>query len=234
MLDQKWDETWVEHYSKLAGMDEAGRGPLAGPVVAVCVLVHSDIDQALHENFPFINDSKRMTPKQRNQVYQWIDDHDIPYGVGWATEDEIDCVNILKATQNAMIRAKEAIKEDLDYCLVDGCGFLFPFPHQQIVGGDGKSLRIALASIIAKEIRDQYMKSLSNEYPEYTFHAHKGYPTRNHHQEISESGVHPIHRFSYRPVWEWCNRIEWGRWLEEGRITANRYQSVLNRWEGEK
>ena len=177
----------------IAGVDEAGRGPLAGPVVAAAVKINE-----YHDFFKEINDSKKLSEKKREMLFDKI----ISYchvGVGIATVEEIDRVNILNATFLAMNRALEDLKEDkilFDKVLVDGNKLIKGYDGKQefVIKGDAKSLSIAAASIIAKVTRDRIMLKYAEEYPEYFFEKHKGYGTKLHREILLEKGALPIHR----------------------------------------
>ena len=176
-------------------MDEAGRGPLAGPVVASAVILH---------DFRFklpIDDSKQMTPLAREQAYRVIL-RCASIGVGAAGAEEIDRIGILRATHRAMVRALAKLPVIPDLVLVDG-NSLPPdsgLPMQAIVRGDGKSLSIACASIVAKVVRDQWMDLVHRLHPEYGFRRHKGYGTKRHFQRLREVGPCRFHRFSFHPI----------------------------------
>ena len=180
----------------IAGVDEAGRGPLAGPVVAAVVKINE-----YHDFFKEINDSKKLSEKKREMLFDKI----ISYchvGVGIATVEEIDKVNILNATFLAMNRALEDLKEDkilFDKVLVDGNKLIKGYDGKQefVIKGDAKSLSIAAASIIAKVTRDRIMLKYAEEYPEYFFEKHKGYGTKLHREILLEKGALPIHRKTF-------------------------------------
>lgn len=180
----------------IAGVDEAGRGPLAGPVVAAAVKINE-----YHDFFKEINDSKKLSEKKREMLFDKI----ISYchvGVGIATVEEIDKVNILNATFLAMNRALEDLKEDkasFDKVLVDGNKLIKGYEGKQefVIKGDAKSLSIAAASIIAKVTRDRIMLKYAEEYLEYFFEKHKGYGTKLHREILLEKGALPIHRKTF-------------------------------------
>ncbi len=190
---------------RLAGVDEAGRGPLAGPVVAAALV----FDRAFLEAESYglleaINDSKTLTESQRNESYALLTGpcHCI-VGVGVADVAEIDSLNILRATHLAMARALNALSPLPDFVLVDGLPVPgLPCPSRAIVGGDGRSLSIAAASIIAKVTRDRMMVELDALYPGYQFARHKGYGTKIHMESLFKLGPSPAHRRSFRPVRE--------------------------------
>jgi len=181
----------------IAGVDEAGRGPLAGPVVASAVI--------LPEDYPIpegINDSKKLTASMRARLFTEIKENSrIRWSIGIVDAPKIDEINILQATYLAMKEAVIGLGKDVDYCLVDGLPVHgLPVDHKAIVKGDSRSYSIAAASIVAKETRDQMMVEYSKEYPQYGFEKHKGYGTKVHIQALQEFGPCPIHRFSFDPV----------------------------------
>ena len=181
-------------YSSIAGIDEAGRGPLAGPVVAGAVII---------KNIKFkarIDDSKKLTAKRREVAYCEILEKAI-VGIGIIDEKTIDKINIYQATKKAMQMAISRLEIPPDYCLVDGnMKIATKCPLKCIVGGDSKSLSIAAASIVAKVTRDKIMVEYDKLYPQYGFAKHKGYGTREHMAAIRSHGASPIHRNSFRPV----------------------------------
>lgn len=184
-------------YRAVAGVDEAGRGPLAGEVVAAAVCLRPG------GCFPAgLNDSKKLTESKRDTLFVELTAHDgILYGIGIATVQEIDSVNILKATHLAMKRAVESLPLSIDFCLIDGLPVPgFAWPHQAIVKGDGKCLSIAAASILAKVTRDRMMLECDRRYPGYGFAKHKGYGTKEHLEAIRRHGPCPAHRRSFGPV----------------------------------
>ncbi len=178
-----------------AGVDEAGRGPLAGPVVAAAVILPPGYSN------PDIRDSKKLSPKQRERLYPVIRRDAVACAVALATAEEIDGVNILQASLLAMRRAVEALASPPDFLLVDGnrripCGI----SQETLVGGDGRCLSIAAASVLAKVERDRMMGEFDRIYPGYGFAVHKGYPTRDHFEAIRRLGPSPIHRRTFRGV----------------------------------
>ena len=186
-----------EKYKKvIVGVDEAGRGPLAGPVIAAAVIVH--------EYFPElseINDSKKLTEKKREKLYNLIMEKCV-VGIGSSDEVEIDSINILNATFSAMKRAVEKIEAKYDIILVDGNHKIRGYEKEQeaIVKGDSKSLSIAAASIVAKVTRDRLLLNMDKEFPEYGFARHKGYGTKMHIRALKKYGPCEIHRRSFKPV----------------------------------
>lgn len=183
----------------LCGIDEVGRGPLAGPVVAACAVLKGDTE------IPLLNDSKKLTEKKREVIFQQIMSEDIAwFGIGWASEKEIDEHNILNATFLAMHRAYDEMIDKMDgealpsLILVDGNRDpKFSKTTELVVKGDGKSASIAVASIIAKVTRDRYMVELAEKYPGYGLEKHKGYGTKLHYECIAKNGISSIHRVSF-------------------------------------
>lgn len=180
----------------IAGIDEAGRGPLAGPVSAAAVILPNDFNHEL------LDDSKKLTQKRREIIYDEITNRDdIVWAMSLGSVNEIDEINILKSTHAAMARAAQKLTLAPDYCLIDGLSVSgFPIPSEGIVKGDGKSLSIAAASIIAKVSRDRLMLQYAEKYPEYGFEKHKGYGTKLHMDALRKHGPSPIHRKSFKPV----------------------------------
>ncbi len=181
-----------EGYKIVCGVDEAGRGPLAGPVYAAAVILPDGLEEM------GINDSKKMTEKKREALFDIIVENATAYGIGFATEKEIDEINILNATFLAMRRAVEAMGVKPDLVLVDGnrkpgTGY----EEITLVKGDAKSISISAASILAKVSRDRYMKDLAERHPEYKFEQHKGYGTKLHYEMIEQYGILPDHRRSF-------------------------------------
>lgn len=176
-----------------AGCDEAGRGCLAGSVYAGAVIFPSDYENA------WLNDSKQLTEKRRNELREIIKRDALAWAVGVVTPEEIDRINILNASILAMHRALDQLTVRPEAVIVDGNRFK-PYrdlPYTTIVKGDGKYLSIAAASILAKTYRDDYMASLAAEYPQYDWQSNKGYPTRKHREAIRQYGITPYHRRSY-------------------------------------
>ena len=186
----------------IAGADEAGRGPLCGPVVAGAVV----FKKYEFNDMPFISDSKQMTEKQRDAAYDWITNNpDIIYGIGQCSATEIDEMNILQASLTAMTRAIDALGIKPEYCLIDGNKMPKNIVGEPLVKGDAKSLSVAAASIIAKVTRDRIMKELSKQFPQYDWDKNAGYPTQQQLQAIDKYGINEHYRKTYRPVKE---RIE--------------------------
>jgi ribonuclease HII len=183
-------------YSQIAGIDEAGRGPLAGPVVAAaCILPAS-------ASFTGIDDSKRLTPVQREKLFKTLTQSaGVVFAVGSVSHEEIDRLNIYQATIQAMLQAVAALSVIPEYLLVDGMKLPHPkIPSQGIIKGDALSQSIAAASIIAKVTRDRMMLEYHAQWPQYGFDRHKGYGTPQHLQALDTYGPCPIHRMSYEPL----------------------------------
>lgn len=197
-------EFWGGHaVLALAGVDEAGRGCLAGPVYAGAVTMAPELAEELYAGeLAKLNDSKQLTPLQRDVFYERLTHiPGISVAVGACTAKEIDRINILAATHLAMRRAVEALPVKVDFVLVDGLPVKgLPVPSRAIVQGDAKSLLIAAASVMAKVSRDRYMVELSRRYPQYGFAVHKGYGTHEHMAALFKYGSCPEHRHTFRPV----------------------------------
>ncbi len=195
MEESMWeieDENYSEGFEIICGVDEAGRGPLAGPVYAAAVILPK------HLQIPGLNDSKKLSDKRRRELYPVICDQALAYGIGFATEQEIDEINILQATFLAMERAMAQLKIRPDLALIDGNRQKdFGLPVKTIVKGDSRSANIAAASVLAKVSRDDWMIAMAEKYPEYGFEIHKGYGTRAHYQALEAYGPSPIHRMSF-------------------------------------
>ncbi len=180
---------------KTAGVDEAGRGPWAGPVVAACVILNRDIPQ-LGE----IDDSKKLSEAKREKLYEIIKENSI-YGIGVASNKEIDRLGIVKAVELAIKRAINVMNQKPSFLLIDGRDkFDLPIPYKSIIDGDEKVKMIAAASILAKVWRDRYMKLVADIYPVYGFEKHKGYGTKAHTEALKKYGPCEIHRFSFKPI----------------------------------
>lgn len=181
----------------LAGVDEAGRGPLAGPVVAAAIILPETAD------LPGLDDSKRLSPKRRDILFEMISGQALSFGVGVASSDEIDRLNILQASLHAMRLAIEAMTIPPDLVLIDGQHTPgSSYTELPIIDGDAQSFVIAAASVIAKVTRDRMMVAYDAEYPAYGFARHKGYPTPWHLRALCTHGPSPIHRRSFTPVRE--------------------------------
>lgn len=186
------NEAHKNGYAVVCGVDEAGRGPLAGPVYAAAVILPEGLEDI------GINDSKKLSEKKREQLFDIITEKAAAYGIGSATEKEIDEINILNAAFLAMKRAVENMGVKPDLILVDGnrkpnTGY----NEITLVKGDAKSISIAAASILAKVSRDRYMREIDEKYPEYKFGQHKGYGTKLHYEMIEKYGILPVHRKTF-------------------------------------
>jgi ribonuclease HII len=184
---------WESGFQRVAGLDEAGRGPLAGPVVAAVFVITPGF---FRED---LNDSKQMTPVQRENCYNFLTAGDWGYGVGVVEPDEIDRINIYQASRRAMSKALQALNQAPDYLLVDA--LMVPdteIPQTALIHGDALSVAIAAASVIAKITRDRLMEDYDRVYPGYGFAQHKGYPTVKHYEALERLGPSPIHRKSFR------------------------------------
>ena len=176
----------------ICGVDEAGRGPLAGPVCAAAVILPRELE------IPGLNDSKKLTDKKRRELYDIITSEAIAYGIAMASEQEIDEINILQATFLAMERAVAQLQVRPDLALVDGNREPhLPLPVKTVIKGDSRSANIAAASILAKVTRDRLMEELDAVYPAYGFAVHKGYGTRRHYEALQEHGPSPVHRMTF-------------------------------------
>jgi ribonuclease HII len=180
----------------VAGVDEAGRGPLAGPVAAAAVILPPGW------RCPGLDDSKKLAAAKRERLFEAITtDAAVSWSLAFAEPDEIDRINILRATHAAMARAVKSLACAVDHCLVDGLRVRdFPWPHDGVVKGDGKSLSIAAASIIAKVSRDRLMLGFAREFPHYGFERHMGYGTKAHLEALRVHGPCRLHRRSFQPV----------------------------------
>jgi ribonuclease HII len=188
-------DTQNKGYQYIAGIDEAGRGPLAGPVVSAAVILPSDF------TCPGITDSKKLSEKKRERFFPLISNQALAVAVGMADTKEIDQINILQASLLSMKRAVQNLSLTPDFLFIDGKFTIdSELPQQAIVKGDSRSISIAAASIIAKVTRDRIMKTLHKTYPEYNFHSHKGYPTKAHKQAIIANGPCPVHRKTFKGV----------------------------------
>lgn len=191
------NELYNEGFRLIAGVDEAGRGPLAGPVMAAACILPREFD------LPGLDDSKKITEKKRVYLAEKIREQALAYSLGSATSKEIDLLNILKATKLAMKRALENLSCKPEFILIDGReGLDTPVLQRTVIGGDGLSASIAAASILAKVARDEFMYEMHQIYPEYCFDQHKGYCTRLHLQILEKYGPCPIHRRTFSPVKE--------------------------------
>ena len=210
MLDLDFEKQFInEGYTVICGCDEAGRGPLAGPVVAAaCILPEGVIIEGL-------DDSKKLTEKKRDKLFEIIKEKALSYAIAMSSPAEIDEYNILEASLLAMRRAIDGLSIKPDMALIDGnidCGF--QIPAKAVIGGDGISQSIAAASILAKVTRDRLCEELDREYPQYGLKKHKGYPTKAHKLAVYEHGASPIHRKSFLSFLE-RDKEKLQLWLEE-------------------
>lgn len=179
-------------YKVVCGVDEAGRGPLAGPVCAAAVILPANVE------LPGLNDSKKLSDKKRRELFPIIKETAIAYGIGLADHNEIDEINILQATYLAMERALAQLQVKPDIALIDGNRAKdFGLPVQTVVKGDSLSASIAAASVLAKVTRDDLMLEMAEHYPAYGFDIHKGYGTKAHYAALAENGPCPIHRMTF-------------------------------------
>jgi ribonuclease HII len=192
-----------EGYRCVVGLDEVGRGPLAGPVFAAAVMIKNC--KFGIKNLKEVNDSKKLSPKKREEVYKLlINSPHIKWGIGSISEKIIDKINILQATKKAMIRAiknleKRNKKTKIDYLIIDGnFAINTKIPQESVIKGDAKIFSCAAASIIAKVTRDRLMDKYHKKYPQYGFNKHKGYPTKKHRASIKKYGPSKIHRLTFR------------------------------------
>ena len=185
-------EAFTDGVKLVCGVDEAGRGPLAGPVCAAAVILPPELV------IPGLNDSKKLTDKKRRELYDVITAEAVSYGIAFASEKEIDEINILQATFLAMARAMEKLTPQPELALIDGNRAKdFGLPVRTIVKGDSLSASIAAASILAKVTRDRLMEQYDEAYPQYGFAVHKGYGTKRHYEALREFGPSPIHRMTF-------------------------------------
>lgn len=176
----------------ICGVDEAGRGPLAGPVCAAAVILPANLD------IPGLTDSKKLSDKRRRELYPVIKEQAIAYGIGFANQEEIDQMNILQATFLAMQRAMDQLEVKPELALIDGNRQKdFGLPVETVVKGDSLSANIAAASVLAKVTRDEVMLAMAEEYPGYGFEIHKGYGTKAHYEALQKLGPCPIHRMTF-------------------------------------
>jgi ribonuclease HII len=205
-------KAWASGFSLVAGVDEAGRGPLAGSVVAAAVVFDAGfLDAGVPPELLGLTDSKALTEKKRDHFFELLQGLDAAHiGVGSCSETEIDEINILRATHRAMARALSDLKTPPQFALVDGRPVPgLPCPSESIVKGDALSLSISAASVIAKVTRDQMVYELDKLHPEYGFGRHKGYGTKEHVAAIHKYGPLPCHRKTFRPISE-LNQLDLG------------------------
>jgi len=188
------NELYDQGVKYIAGVDEAGRGPLAGPVVAAAVILKKGA------TFRYVNDSKKLSEKQRLLSLEEIKVNAIAIGIGISSVEEIDRINIYRASREAMISAINQLKVRPEFLLIDAMPMEIDIPLKSIIKGDAKSVSIAAASIIAKTTRDAYMVEMDKVFPNYNFKQHKGYGTKEHIEAIYHYGITPIHRKTYEPI----------------------------------
>lgn len=194
-----WEERLVEEkacwelgFQRVAGLDEAGRGPLAGPVVAAVFVITPQF------KLEGLNDSKQLSAARREKFFQILTSGEWDYGIGVVEPAEIDRINIYQASRQAMLKALHALKTPPDFLLVDALTLPEAIAQKALIHGDARSVAIAAASVIAKYTRDQMMTEYEKLYPGYGFAQHKGYPTRQHYEALERLGPSPIHRRSFR------------------------------------
>lgn len=186
------EELFAQGYKLVCGVDEAGRGPLAGPVCAAAVILPE------HLEIPGLDDSKKLSDKRRRELFPIIKEQAIAYGIGLASHEEIDEINILQATFLAMERAVAGLQVKPEFALIDGNREKdFGLPVKTVVKGDSLSANIAAASVLAKVTRDMLMEKAAVEYPGYGFEIHKGYGTRAHYDALRQQGACAIHRMTF-------------------------------------
>ena len=194
-MTELWElenDIYAEGFDLICGVDEAGRGPLAGPVCAAAVILPRGIEIA------GLDDSKKLTDKKRKALYDVICENALTYGIAFASVEEIESINILNAAMLAMNRAIEKLTPQPQLALIDGnCNSAINIPSRCVIKGDAKCADIAAASILAKVTRDRYMLEMAEKYPEYHFEKHKGYGTKLHYEALREHGPSEIHRPSF-------------------------------------
>ena len=197
----KNEQRYRKYFKIIAGVDEAGRGPLAGPVIVAAVILNPDL------RIEGLNDSKKLTEKKREELYKLITKHALDWKVVSVPSNKIDKINILQATLLGMEKAVLNLRLRPDICLIDGNKIPKKIESfsEAIIKGDGKFASIAAASIVAKVTRDRLMRKLHKKYPNYNFMKNKGYPTKEHLEAIAEYGITRYHRKSYRPIREFIN-----------------------------
>ncbi|MEE0060671.1 MAG: ribonuclease HII [Acutalibacteraceae bacterium] len=186
------NELLQQGYKNICGVDEAGRGPLAGPVCAAAVILKPD------DIIEGVNDSKKLSEKKREMLYDVIKERAVSYSIAFSTLEEIEELNILNATMLAMKRAVEGLEVPADYAIIDGNKTpALQIPCNYVIKGDANSMSIAAASILAKVTRDRLLLEYAKEYPQYQFEKHKGYGTKAHREALLEYGPCPVHRLSF-------------------------------------
>jgi len=188
------NELYEQGVTYIAGVDEAGRGPLAGPVVAAAVILKKGVV------FKYVDDSKKLNENQRLLALEEIKNNALAIGIGISSVEEIDQINIYRASREAMLSAIHQLKIKPEFLLIDAMPMEIDIPMRSIIKGDAQSVSIAAASIVAKTTRDAYMVEMDKLFPEYNFKQHKGYGTKEHLEAIYKYGVTPIHRRTYEPI----------------------------------
>lgn len=194
------EDLYKKGYKYIGGVDEVGRGPLIGPVVAACVVLPKDF---ICEG---LDDSKKLSEKKRDLFYDVIKEKALGIGIGIIDQKVIDEVNIYQASKLAMIKAIEDVKCKIDYLLIDAMPLNIEIPSLSIIKGDSKSISIAAASVIAKVTRDKMMYELDALYPQYNYKNNKGYPTKEHIAAINKYGINDLYRMTYGPVKKVLNK----------------------------
>jgi len=189
-------ELYSNNVKYIGGVDEVGRGPLIGPVVAACVVLPQEF------KLNGLTDSKKLSEKKRDSFFKYIKEHALSIGIGSVSPQEIDKINIYEASKKAMMMAIAEVRKNisLEHVLIDAMPLELDIPSTSIIKGDAKSISIAAASVIAKVTRDKMMYELDQKYPEYGFASHKGYPTKKHVEAINQYGLIDGYRKSYGPV----------------------------------
>lgn len=189
-------DLYEQGYEYIGGTDEAGRGPLIGPVVAACCVLPKDF------MLEGLTDSKKLSEKKREQFFPFIKEHALAYGIGIISPERIDEINIYQASREAMLIAIKEVREkiNLEYVLSDAMPLSLDIPSLPIIKGDAKSISIAAASVLAKVTRDHILEDLDQKYPEYGFKKHKGYPTKAHLEAIEKYGLIEGYRKTYGPI----------------------------------
>lgn len=214
-LYQYEEKLYDDGYELICGVDEAGRGPLAGPLVVAACILPSFL------RIEGINDSKQLTEKRRKELFKIIVKNAIAYQIVFISEEEIDELNIYQATKKGMLEAIAGLKTKPDYVLIDAMPLgELKEPHDSIVHGDARCASIAAASILAKVTRDDYMEKMDVKYPNYGFKKHKGYGTKAHFEALEKYGPCKIHRKTYAPVSKYYNRqLSLDLEIEEEKVT---------------
>lgn len=197
-------ELYQKGINYIGGVDEVGRGPLVGPVVAACVILPKDF------YLEGLNDSKKLSEKKRDIFYEYIINHALGYGIGIISPAEIDEINIYQASKKAMLYAIDEARKNvsLEHVLIDAMPLELDIPTTSIIKGDAKSVSIAAASVVAKVTRDRLMYELDKKYPMYEFGKHKGYPTKKHIEAINKYGLIEGYRHTYGPVNDYLKKIK--------------------------